>query len=228
MKKCKNVECENEVKENRTYCSLTCRNVYVNKHLRDYSKNGAGLSGKKEYYENPKKCEKCNSIILYEKRRGKYCNHSCAASETNKIRVISEEEKVRTNEKRREKMENKYRGEIIENIFIKCKCCENEIKSNLRIKFCSISCKKNFQRRNMTEFQKYKRDCLFKFNLADYEDEFDFSLIEKYGWYKATNNGNNLDGISRDHMYSIRDGFDNNIDPKLISHPANCKKKKLF
>ena len=24
-------------------------------------------------------------------------------------------------------------------------------------------------------------------------------------------------------MYSIRDGFDNNIDPKLISHPANCK-----
>ena len=56
-----------------------------------------------------------------------------------------------------------------------------------------------------------------------YPNEFDFSLIEKNGWYKAKNHGDNLNGVSRDHMYSIMEGFRNNIDPDIISHPANCK-----
>lgn len=48
-------------------------------------------------------------------------------------------------------------------------------------------------------------------------------LIEKYGWYKAKNHGDNLNGVSRDHMYSVMEGYRNNIDYNLISHPANCK-----
>ena len=54
-------------------------------------------------------------------------------------------------------------------------------------------------------------------------EEFDFELIKRYGWYKAKNHGNNLTGISRDHMVSIKYGFEHNVDPKIISHPANCK-----
>jgi len=75
----------------------------------------------------------------------------------------------------------------------------------------------------MSEYQKYYRDCQFKFSLNNYPNEFDFNLIKKYGWYKAKNNGNNLNGISRDHMYSIKEGFENKVDPNLIAHPANCK-----
>jgi len=41
--------------------------------------------------------------------------------------------------------------------------------------------------------------------------------------YKASNRGNNLKGISRDHMYSVSQGFQNNVDPTIISHPANCQ-----
>ena len=78
----------------------------------------------------------------------------------------------------------------------------------------------------MDEYQKYKQDCLFKFNLADYPEHFDFSLIEKYGWYSPTNKKNNLEGVSRDHMLSVREGFELGIDPKLISHPANCRLMK--
>ena len=48
-------------------------------------------------------------------------------------------------------------------------------------------------------------------------------MIKQYGWYKAKNHGNNLNGVSRDHMYSVKDGFINNVDPKIISHPANCR-----
>jgi hypothetical protein len=68
----------------------------------------------------------------------------------------------------------------------------------------------------------YRAECAFKFNLSDYPDEFDFTLIESYGWYKPKNRGNNLTGISRDHAVSVRYGFDNNLPAVHLSHPANC------
>ena len=36
------------------------------------------------YYKNPKKCLECNKDIEYEKRKNKFCNHSCAACHNNK------------------------------------------------------------------------------------------------------------------------------------------------
>ena len=75
----------------------------------------------------------------------------------------------------------------------------------------------------MDEYQKYRLDSNFNFNLSDYPDEFDFSLIEKYGWYSPTNKKNNLNGVSRDHMFSVREGFEMGIGAHLISHPANCQ-----
>lgn len=69
----------------------------------------------------------------------------------------------------------------------------------------------------------YRLQCQFNFALSDFPDEFDFDLIRKYGWYKAKNNGNNLNGVSRDHMYSVMEGYRNNVDPSIISHPANCR-----
>jgi hypothetical protein len=88
--KCKNIECKNEVKKGRVYCSFKCRNIYVNTHLRDYSKNGKGLREsygvESEYLKNPKKCKECGLNLPYEKRNNLFCNHSCSASYTNKHR----------------------------------------------------------------------------------------------------------------------------------------------
>jgi len=68
----------------------------------------------------------------------------------------------------------------------------------------------------------YRADCAFKFNLADYPAEFDFTLIESHGWYKPKNRGDNLTGVSRDHSVSVRYGFDHNIPAEHLAHPANC------
>ena len=68
----------------------------------------------------------------------------------------------------------------------------------------------------------YRADCAFKFNLSDFSDEFDFTLIESYGWYKPRNRGNNLSGVSRDHAVSVRYGYDNDLPPEHLAHPANC------
>jgi len=78
------------------------------------------------------------------------------------------------------------------------------------------------QRAERSALVNYRADCQFKFSLWDYPDKFDFSLLETYGWYSAKNRGNNTNGVSRDHAVSIRYGFDNNIHPSIMSHPANC------
>jgi len=37
------------------------------------------------------------------------------------------------------------------------------------------------------------------------------------------NKDTNPDGVVRDHMVSRRYGYDNNIPPEIIGHPANCQ-----
>lgn len=87
-----------------------------------------------------------------------------------------------------------------------------------------LAWKKNkYPKSNKIGITRYRQLCEFKFNLKNFPDKFDFKLIETYGWYKAKNRGNNPNGVTRDHMYSIKDGFINNIDTVKISHPANCR-----
>lgn len=73
---------------------------------------------------------------------------------------------------------------------------------------------------NMDEKERYNLECSFNFSdsllpyLPGYEN------IAKYGWY---NSRSNLKGVAKDHMVSKNYGWTHNqIDPYLISHPANC------
>lgn len=231
MNTCKN--CGDEINDSHKYCSMRCRNIYVNKNLRDYEKNSSALSKKTkyEYNTNPKKCKFCEKLIPYEKRINSFCSKECRINSLiiwnkNKKGIkkifsekglynILEANDIRYNTKKY--YENpKY-----------CKECNSPLSYNKRKHvFCSIGCKRNYDKRNMSEYQKYYRKCQFDFSLNLFPDEFDFSLIEKYGWYRAKNHGNNLNGISRDHMISIKYGYENNINPEIIKHPANCSLMK--
>jgi hypothetical protein len=227
--KCKNVECENEATGKRVYCSLTCRNIFVNKYLRNYDKVSDTFQQKKKereekYLESPKKCIHCNSVIPYEYRKNNYCNHSCVALHNNPIREVTWGDNIK-NGIHNYLIENGIREkEKIGKYEIICKGCGNIFEKNRNdIRYCSSNCRKESKRKNMDEYRKYRIDSNFNFNLSDYENEFDFTLVEKYGWYSPTNKNNNLGGVSRDHMFSVREGFEKGIDPKLISHPANCR-----
>jgi len=89
-------------------------------------------------------------------------------------------------------------------------------------KCCSRKCASHNKYKTSDARKLYKRLCGFNFALNSYPNEFDFDLINKYGWYKAKNHGDNPNGVSRDHCYSIDEGFKNLVDPYIISHPANC------
>jgi len=163
-------------------------------------------------------CQKCNKHFIvtdrekkFDPHKSRYCSRACANSRGPR------------NDTTKQKVKEKL---TLPRVNVNCKICDKEfIVPAHRIKlFCSGSCaNKNRYIHSMTPLKEYRSKCAFKFNLADFANEFDFSLVESYGWYKAKNHGNNLNGVSRDHMVSVMFGFTNNIDPNIISHPANCR-----
>lgn len=119
-----------------------------------------------------------------------------------------------------------YCGKIFHSTKVHQKYCSKECGNNAKIKkyykekFENIT---NNEKKGKFIYNVYRKQCVFKFSLNSYPEEFDFSLIKENGWYQAKNHGDNLCGISRDHMFSVKCGFEYMIDPYYISHPANCQ-----
>lgn len=189
------------------------------------------LKRQQKYLLQPKKCKYCDTVLPYEKRNLIFCNNGCAAKFQNKKRrednwTLSDESKKSIGDSLRKNalLLGKTVKVITTNV---CDNCKSEFVRNKHQRFCSVHCSMKFRnkkkREQRTDLVNYRDDCAFKFSIRDYSEEFDFVLIEQYGWYKAKNRGDNLNGISRDHMVSIRYGFDNNIPPEHLSHPANCR-----
>lgn len=76
---------------------------------------------------------------------------------------------------------------------------------------------------NKKGIERYRQLCEFKFGVKSFPKEFNLKLIQEHGWYQASNRGNNLNGVSRDHIISVKFGFENKIAPEIIAHPANCR-----
>jgi Zn finger protein HypA/HybF involved in hydrogenase expression len=182
-----------------------------------------------EKVEIEKNCPKCgkifkvlrnikNGIIYPIKDERKYCSRTCANSKN-----WSKEHKDKLSKTIREKFgTSKYETH--------CLGCNKKISSKTKSGFCKKCYSKSRIGKRMffrtkhenEELDHYRLDCRFRFNLSSFPEEFDFELYKKYGKYKAANRGNNLKGISRDHMFSIMDGYKNKIAPEIIRHPANC------
>tara|TARA_B110000285_G_C15027015_1_gene564679 strand:+ start:444 stop:1208 length:765 start_codon:yes stop_codon:yes gene_type:complete len=160
--------------------------------------------------------EKCSDLVDIKYRSGKkkdkyFCSRSCANS------------RGKRSEETKQKIADALKKEPKT---CTCKQCSTEFKHHRSKMYCSTECQKQFRRRNLTELRKYRLDASFNFNVFNYPKEFNIELINEHGFYSAANRGNNLNGISRDHMYSCKMGLINNIDPKIIGHPANCRLMK--
>jgi hypothetical protein len=65
----------------------------------------------------------------------------------------------------------------------------------------------------------YQEKC--KFDLRNcIENVLGYELLIQHGMYHRINNKN---GVVRDHRLSVDWGYKLGIDPKIISHPANCR-----
>lgn len=185
-----------------------------------------------DYVKICKTCRKSFSVMCREKDlhnakyASDYCNRSCANS-----RHHSDEtkEKMRTSiieyrktHKLPVRLNNKPNTK-------ECKCCGTSFSAVNHVNkvYCSKVCRqiknKENKRNNLSEIKQYKLACKFNFSLNTYPNEFDFDLIRTHGWYKAKNRGDNLNGVSRDHMIPIMYGWRNKISSDIIAHPANCQ-----
>lgn len=107
-----------------------------------------------------------------------------------------------------------------------CQHCGEEITfiSRRKLNFCSPGCSAKFRAVSDPDgLARYRSRAAFTFDVEDYPEHFDLELVEKFGWYSPSNKGNNLDGVSKDHMFSVKEGFLQGVDPKIIAHPANCQ-----
>ncbi len=175
------------------------------------------------------KCIECEEFFIgYIGHNRKFCSSSCSTTYNNQQRKLNYTEtkqgkcngcgvdviinkqaslsKCKCDECKKYKPKKSYRNCIKDG-------CDNTV---LSIKKYCDGCKYEY-------YHIYRPQCEFKFSLDEYPDKFNFDLIREHGWYSPTNKNNNLNGVSRDHIYSVKDGFINKIDPIIILHPANCK-----
>lgn len=196
--------------------------------------------GIKNTYMTEKVCFWCGSgFTSYIKSGRKYCSNSCANSCSNSNRTHSDETKAKiretilnkssnqvTNTKTRETVLSEDSNQVTNTNIHKVKsrkvttkvrkcrtCCVNDIHEPRKL-ICE-DCR-------MQYYELYRPSCEFDFDMNDFQDEFDLTIVRELGWYSPSNRGNNLKGVSRDHIYSVKDGFVNKVDYRLIKHPANC------
>lgn len=203
------------------FCSLNCSSAHNNALRKKHSVE--------QYKLFPKLCKQCNLPIDYIlKNRNNFCSSNCAAHFNNSkkdwdnIKTGPNATKIKSpNLSREEKA--KRRKLLPDAVGPHTKIFLNTCKIT-GITWYGPTIKTIHPSAILTK-QLYRYQCRFKFGLTSYPDLFkdSSSIIKEYGWYSAANKGNNLSGCSRDHMFSVSDGFINKIDPSIISHPANCK-----
>ena len=93
-----------------------------------------------------------------------------------------------------------------------CQCCETLFVAKNHNKHNCDKCKGERK-------QFYRDKARFVFSKDQYPHLIDIKMLQKYGWF---HNGNQQ-GMVFDHLYRVIDGFLNNVDPKIISHPANAE-----
>lgn len=95
----------------------------------------------KKYNENPKFCKYCGKKLSYQKRRNKFCNHSCSASFNNLGVSRNKNDKILKVKKDKLKKMRK-----LQHTCLNCGI-EFEDEKNENRKFCSISCSSLFKKR---------------------------------------------------------------------------------
>ena len=181
-------------------------------------------------------CKYCQSEFLAKEKNHFFCSQSCAAKFNNQKRKelgwsLSQKSKNKTRDTfiSKKTITNQFGTYIIRPAIdgpytkLYLRTCKYS-----GIQFYTSSKARQIHpelARNKTE---YTNSCQFKFGISSYPLWFTTAseLITKHGWYSTPGSNKagirNVNGISRDHLYSITDGWINKIPAKIIRHPANC------
>lgn len=177
---------------------------------------------RRDYDKSPKLCLECTAKIPFEKHSNQFCSQSCAAINTNRAKNLigfADKHRETWHRNRPNFIHSKPKRKQANNLRI-CVSCGSQFSSKYHQKYCHPTC-------NQTKIGKiaYRNFCRFNLNPRDHKSLYDFDLIKSNGWYRPSNHpdGYNPDGVTWDHLYRVEDGFKNQIDPYIMSHPANAE-----
>ena len=144
-------------------------------------------------------CVRCQK----ETRNPRFCSRPCAASYNNSQRVRTNESKTKTSKSMKSYVESN-------SIVAKLKYATNGFNQR----------GKRWAKAPDETWLSYRKAANFHtphYLLPKIEG---YELVEQLGWYHKVHN---REGASRDHMYSAKEGWLNNVPIEVIKHPANCK-----
>jgi len=195
-----------------------------------------------KYNKNPLHCLECNEVIPYDKTIGnksprKFCNHSCSATHTNKLKSPKTQEtkdKIRKSlsvTRLKDPLVKKIKNKKVANIFsikyfynsicgdytkiynLTCSHCKGKFINRSPIKYCKEH-SDLYKNNNRNRYA-------FTFSMSKYPDIFDCMAeqLKEFGMWSYTN----TNGLTRDHKISVNEAIRNDYDPYYIRHPLNCE-----
>mgnify|MGYP001336518223 FL=1 len=204
----------NSIKSNTNFivCSRSCQTKLQNKR-----ENG--------------NCLYCGNTFTINFKGRKFCSRSCSCSYSSSNRKISDETKSKISRALTDRKISKVYelGDAVLTTYdyrtcklplskiktCKCKSCGfTGVYRNQKL-YCD-NCSHMYSESGRSKF-------IFTFNVYNYPDLFDLSIIDRHGWRKTKGLHKNVNGVSRDHRLSVSDAIKNNYDPYYIKHPLNCQ-----
>jgi len=196
------IQCTTEFsprQKSQRFCSKSCSARFTNKL--------------KPKQVREARCICCDQLFNLTSYKQKFCSKSCAASHNNARNPAKSPSRIKQARTLSQiPREVKPSSPTIkQRTCITCNRVDTIVgKGSFRIKECK------FCSSSLT----YRQACTFTFDLRKYPNEFDLSLLARFGVFNPKTNPL---GMTRDHRLSIQFGKDNGIDPKIMSHPANCE-----
>lgn len=165
-----------------------------------------------------RECPQCKETFKVLKRRPnqKFCSHPCYSNSLPKPLRYSH-----------------------------CQHCNVELTKPTQIKFCGHGCAADFNNTNRSYESRLTQQDTLRKTLTDrgiirtdkkeiyynycqfgnwrieiWRSLPGFDLLKQHGMWHPINNPS---GVVRDHIFSKFEGWVNRIDPRIVSHPANCR-----
>lgn len=196
---------------------VLCSCVYTRKVLRSQNLT--------KYQTSLKPCKKCKSLFRPTTQKKFFCSKSCSTSFNNvtrgarsnetKLKISNSLKKISITKKKKDRIT--IIGPYSKLFTCCCRHCKIKFVSRTKRQYCC-------EHKSLYAASS-KAGYKFTFNIFDYPELFDLTLLKQRGWFSLGGRAGrwNISGLSRDHRVSVTEAIANNYDPYYITHPLNCE-----
>lgn len=166
------------------------------------------------FLENPPLCLECGCVIAFARKHCTFCNTSCAGKYNNRHKDYTT---FKPGPKKKPKVPKvRVKSTDLPEPYSSLKKC---VCKQCGFVWFGRTAKRICAKHEHLYSHAGRAKYWFTFNVFDYPDLFDTSLITTIG-FRSSDNPN---GITRDHRVSVNESIRNGYNAYYIKHPMNCE-----